>query len=375
MQDILDKFDLITRDAYAWLPGYKEEKGLKIFGCLPMYVPEEIIHAAGALPVILQEGNEPITSGHSKIQSFFCGIVRSIVDLSLKGRLDFLDALVSPEIDLPINGIANVLRINMRIPSLTVYQPTTCSKEVSKAFLLKEIKRFKSGVEECTGQKISETRLKESIKIYNRNRSLLRELYDLRRVEAGLLSSIQIRSVVMASMLMLKEDHNQLLEELIIKLKTREVKSDRKFRVVLSGSLCQAPVADLLHLIEEAGAVIADDDIYTGTRYFAGDAGTEGDPYEAIAKRQLTMPVPCPTRVDEAGDWGDYLINTVKNSGAKGVIHMVVKYCQPHEMYYPYLSKRLATAGIPSLKLEIEHEVSSIASVKTRIQAFVETLK
>ena len=237
MQDILDKFDLITRDAYAWLPGYKEEKGLKIFVCLPMYVPEEIIHAAGALPVILQEGNEPITSGHSKIQSFFCGIVRSIVDLSLKGRLDFLDALVSPEIDLPINGIANVLRINMRIPSLTVYQPTTCSKEVSKAFLLKEIKRFRSGVEECTGHKFSETRLKESIEIYNRNRALLRELYDLRRVKAGLLSSIQIRSVVMASMLMLKEDHNQLLEELIVKLKTREVKPDRKFRVVLSGSL------------------------------------------------------------------------------------------------------------------------------------------
>ncbi|MDD5398873.1 MAG: 2-hydroxyacyl-CoA dehydratase family protein, partial [Dehalococcoidia bacterium] len=101
----------------------------------------------------------------------------------------------------------------------------------------------------------------------------------------------------------------------------------------------------------------------------------EGDPFEAIVKRQLTMPVPCPTRVDEAGDWGDYLINTVKNSGAKGVIHMVVKYCQPHEMYYPYLVKRLASAGIPSLKLEIEHEVSSLASVKTRIQAFVETLK
>jgi benzoyl-CoA reductase/2-hydroxyglutaryl-CoA dehydratase subunit BcrC/BadD/HgdB len=79
--------------------------------------------------------------------------------------------------------------------------------------------------------------------------------------------------------------------------------------------------------------------------------------------------------VDEAVNWGDYLINAAKNSGAAGVIHLVVKYCQPHEMYYPYLSKRLAGAGIPSLKLEIEHEVSSIASTKTRIQAFVETLK
>ncbi|MDD5399190.1 MAG: 2-hydroxyacyl-CoA dehydratase family protein, partial [Dehalococcoidia bacterium] len=273
MQDILDKFNLVTRDAYAWLPGYKEEKGLKIFGCLPMYVPEEIIHAAGALPVILQEGNEPITTGHSKIQSFFCGIARSIVDLSLKGKMDFVDALVSPEIDLPINGIANVLRINMSIPSLTIYQPTTCSKEASQVFLSKEIKRFKSSVEECTGQEITEARLKESIKIYNRNRALLRELYDLRRVKAGLLSSIQISSVVMAGMLMLKEEHNQLLETLIVKLKTREATSKSKFRIVLSGSLCQAPVADLLHLIEEAGAIIVDDDIYTGTRYFAGDVG------------------------------------------------------------------------------------------------------
>ena len=375
MQDILDKFNSIVEDAYAWLPAYKQEKGIKVFGCLPMYVPEEIIHAAGALPVILQESNEPITSGHSKIQSFFCGIVRSIVDQSLKGRLDFLDALVSPEIDLPINGIANVLRINMNIPNLVIYQPTTCSKEVSQAFLSKEIKRFKSSVEECTGQKITETSLKASIKIYNRNRALLRELYDLRREKAGLLSSVQIRAAVMAGMLMLKEEHNQLLEALISKLKTREVTSKSKFRIVLSGSLCQAPPTDILNVIEETGAVIVDDDIYTGTRYFAGDVGTEGDPLEAIVKRQLTMPVPCPTRVDEAGNWGDYLIDTVKNSGAKGVIHMVVKYCQPHEMYYPYLSKRLSSAGIPSLKLEVEHEVMSIASTKTRIQAFIETLK
>jgi len=131
-----------------------------------------------------------------------------------------------------------------------------------------------------------------------------------------------------------------------------------------------------LNLFEEVGACIVDDDIYTGARYFAADVEiNNNNPLEAIVKRQLTMPVPCPTRVDEAIDWGDYLINVVKNSKARGVIHLVVKYCQPHEMYYPYLSKRLSRAGIHDLKLEIDFENMSIASTKTRVQAFLETLK
>jgi benzoyl-CoA reductase subunit C len=374
METILAKFNSIAEDVYSFLSKYKKEKGFKVVGCLPMYVPEEIIHASGALPVVLQESNEPITIGHSKIQSFFCGIARSIVDSALKGNLDFLDAVVSPEIDLAINGLGNILRANMNINHLTIYQPTTITKRASRGFLSREINIFRSSLENFTGQKITDERLKNSIEIYNKNRRLLRDLYDLRRKNPSILSSVQMRSILMTSMSMLKEEHNQLLENLLPKLKSQKTLANRATKLILSGCLCEAPPPDILNLIEELGGIIVDDDIYTGARYFSADVVIDDSPIDAIVKRQLNMPIPCPTRIDEEIDWGDYVIRLAQDSHARGVIHLVVKYCQPHEMYYPYLSKRLSSAGIPDLKLEIEHEMMSIASTKTRIQAFIEIL-
>lgn len=376
MEEVLSKFSAIAEQPYDKLNKRKEETGIKIVGCLPMYVPEEIIHAAGALPIVLQEGDEPITLGHSKIQSFFCGIVRSITDLALKSKLNFLDAVVSPEIDLPINGLANILQINMSVPVYRIYQPPFPEKSTTPALLLREIKKFKSSLEGLTGQEITDERLKHSIEIYNENRSLLRELYEVRKKKPGILNSIQVRSIVMASMLMLKEEHNQLMENLLSKLKTQNPSSKNKVNLVLSGSVCEAPPIDMLSMLEEAGTVIVNDDIYTGARYFCADIKVgNGSLLDAIVKRQLTWPIPCPTKIDEGKDWGDYLVDLVKSSKARGVIHLVVKYCQPHEMYYPYLSKRLAKAGIPDLKLEFEHETISMGSTKTRIQAFMEMIK
>ncbi|MDD5399476.1 MAG: 2-hydroxyacyl-CoA dehydratase family protein, partial [Dehalococcoidia bacterium] len=339
-------------------------------------VSGELIHAAGALPIVFQEGDEPITLGHSKIQSFFCGIVRGIVDLALKSKLNFLDAIVSPEIDLPINGLANILQTNMSVPVYRIYQPPFPGKSTTPGLLLREIKKCKADLEGLTGQQITDERLKRSIEIYNKNRGLMRELYDLRKKKPGILNSVQVRSIVMASMLMLKEEHSQLLENLLSKLKNQNPSSKNGVNLVLSGSVCEAPPVDMLNMLEEAGAVIVNDDIYTGARYFCADVKVgNGSLLDAIVKRQLTWPIPCPTKIDEGMDWGDYLIDLVKLSKARGVIHLVVKYCQPHEMYYPYLSKKLAKAGIPDLKLEFEHETISMGSTKTRIQAFMEMIK
>ncbi len=376
MEEVLTKFKAIAEKPYEMLAKRKEETGIKIVGCLPMYVPEELIHAAGALPVVLPEGDEPITVGHSKIQSFFCGIVRSIVDLALKSKLNFLDAVVSPEIDLTINGLANILQTNMSIPVYRIYQPPFPAKSTSPGLLLREIKKCKFELEALTGQEINDERLKRSIEIYNKNRSLLRELYELRKKRPGILSSVQVRSIVIASMLMLKEEHNQLLENLLSKLKAQNPSSKNKVNLVLSGSVCEAPPIDILNMLEEAGAVIVNDDLYPGARYFCADVMIgNGSLLDAIVKRQLTWPIPCPTKIDEGNDWGDYLIDLVRSSKAQGVIHLVVKYCQPHEMYYPYISKKLSKAGIPDLKLEFEHETISMGATKTRIQAFMEMIK
>ena len=376
MEGTLTKFESIVENPYERLAQWKEETGNKIFGCLPMYFPEELIHAAGILPIVLQESNELITLGHARIQSYFCGIVRSLVDLVVKFKLDFLDGIVSPDICLAIRGLAAIAEMNMRCYHRKVFLPIAFQDHSdSRGFLIDELNRFKESLEEFTGQKITEDALHKSFQLYNQHRALLREIYELRRKRPGLLNSIEMRAVVGSSMLMPKEENNKLLTELISQLKDKETPSDGRVKLVLSGSLCSITPVDILNIIEDAGAVIVDDDLYIGSRYFAWDVRTDGDPIEALTERHLQILPPCPTRIDQGNDWADYILDIAKKSHAQGIIHLIVKYCQPHDLYYPYVTHKLSDNGIPDLMIETEHEIISTGQTKTRIEAFIEMIK
>jgi benzoyl-CoA reductase/2-hydroxyglutaryl-CoA dehydratase subunit BcrC/BadD/HgdB len=182
----------------------------------------------------------------------------------------------------------------------------------------------------------------------------------------------------MSSMVMPKAEHNELLEKLLPELEGKKPAPDRKVRVVVSGHMCQAVKPDFLDLIEDMGAVVVDDDLYTGYRYVATDAEPSGDPLESLVRKYLSLSPPCPTRSIPAkgeDDWGQYLVEMTRRAQAQGVVILVVKFCEPHMMYYPHLREVLTAAGIPHLLLETEHEVVSLSGAKTRVQAFVEMLR
>jgi len=128
-------------------------------------------------------------------------------------------------------------------------------------------------------------------------------------------------------------------------------------------------------MVEDLGMEVVGDDLYTGYRYVATDVPDGFSPLEALAQRYFNFAVPCPTRTDPGRECGEYVVKTVKKIGAQGVISLVVKHCEAHMIYFPYLRKKLDEAGIPHLVIETEHEVVSLAGVETRLEAFKETLE
>ena len=85
----------IAEDVARW----KERTRGKAVGCFPVYVPEEILHAGGILPVGVQGGGDVETDrADSRIQSFVCSIARSTLELGLRRELDLLDGMVFPSI-------------------------------------------------------------------------------------------------------------------------------------------------------------------------------------------------------------------------------------------------------------------------------------
>jgi bcr-type benzoyl-CoA reductase subunit C len=339
-----------------------------------MHIPEEIIHAAGALPVVLWESQEPVTLGFRHIQPFYCGLARSYVDMAAKGKLEFLDGVVSSNQCLASRGMHFVTNANSFFGYLhSVYQPQDLDKSVSKDFLVEELERFRASLGRFIGNSITDESLQRSIKLYNEHRALLRKLYDLRRKNPAALKAKEVSAVVRSGMLMPIEEHNKLLQQLLSET-TPTAAGRGKTRVFLSGTLCEAANNDILDSIEGAGGLVVDDDLYVGSRYFDTDVAVNGNPMEALAGRYLHKNLRCYTTVAAGRDPGDQLVQTVKKSRAKGVITVQAKYCDPCHFVYPDIKRKLEQAGIPELLLEVDSGSVSLERARIRVQAFIEML-
>lgn len=375
MEDTLAKLFEITADPYKGVAEWKDSSNKKVMGTFPIHLPEEIIHASGMLPVVLWRGNEPVTEGHAHVAPFNCGLTRSLIDDVIRGKLNFLDGMVFYRTCLQAGALPFIIENNANVPYVEFfYLPANFPGSGTRSYLLYELGRYKTAMEEQSGQKITTEALNESIGIYNKNRSLLRSIYQLRREKPGAISSKEMLAIVQSSMLMPKEKHNELLEGLLPELQKRQPTTDGMHKVIIAGALCQTPRTDILDLVEQLGMVVIDDDIYVGARYIANDVEITDNPLESLANRYQKQTPPCPTKGEWDVHWGDYLADMVKANNAKGVISLLIKFCPPHLCYYPDVKSRLAERGVPHVMIEVEHEAVSIEQTRTRLQSFLEMI-
>ncbi len=357
---------------------WKDQHGIKVVGSFPMHFPGELAHAAGTLPAILQESQAPVTVGHGMIFPFYCGFTRSVVDQACKGEFDFLDAIMFGDHCVQVLGAADIVRAKLPNTRVHFYQLISAMSDPwTRARARATFAELKVGLEDLVGHSIDDASIRSSIRLFNRNRALLRELYDLRRGGTAFITAHQMQMAVQSSMVMDKATHTRLLENLVAELRGQVSAPQRGTRVYLSGHFCQAPKPAVLALVEECGGIVVDDDLYHGQRYISTDVAEDGDPLDALAEWYLArnLKVPCPTRVDQNADWEGYLVNAMDRSNAEGMIVLMAKFCEPHMYYYPEIKEAFEARGIPHLLIETEHEMSALEALRTRVETFLEIVR
>ena len=373
--DALEVLADVAVDPDAYVARWKQRTGGKVVGAFPMNFPAEIAHAAGALPVLIQENREPDSMGRNLLAEFYCGYSRNVADSAAKGSLDIYDGFFLADHCIQLLGAVDVVRAESPGPVFFGQLPPS----LGDGWTLGEARRMmRSFVEEMgrfAGTPVTDAALAASIALFNENRRLLRELFASRRAGNAGLTSVQLQVLVKSSMVMDKQEHTGLLRQVVAGLATAP--RDDRVRLHLSGHLCHAPKPELLAAIEECGAIVVDDDLFTGTRYVSVDVAEDLDPVEALTRWYLRRDAaaPCPTRVKHETDWEDHLVHAVEASGAEGVIVLMVRFCEPHMLYYPELRKRLNERGIPHLLIETEHEGLPVETVQTRVEALLERIR
>jgi bcr-type benzoyl-CoA reductase subunit C len=347
-----------------------------VLAILPMNFPREIAHAAGALPVIVQDDQQPVTEGRALLAEFYCGYTRNLADQAATGRFDLYDGVFMADHCIQLIGSADVLR--QLKPETTVFLGmlnTSMNDSWAQRKVVETMAAIRAEIEAFTGTLARDETLRASIAVCNRDRKLIRRLLDARAAGSTAYSPIELQDIITSSMVMDPQEHHALLTQALSA--PRAGQRGDQARVHLSGHLCHAPRRELLEVIEDSGALIVDDDLYHGRRYVSTDVAEAGDPLEALCDwyTQRNVTIPCPTRVQQDVDWDGYLMAAIGHSGAEAVIHLMPKFCEPHMLYYPELRRRLQEAQIPQLLLETEHEGMPLEAFRTRIEALVERVR
>lgn len=368
----LEKLRALRDDPYAWVRSWRERRGGKVVGFFCCYAPEEIIHAAGALPVRITGENRSIRESGAYLQSYCCSLARTGLDMALTGDLDFLDGTVFVHTCDTMMRLSDIWRLDAGFDFHgDVVLPVRFEGAAAEQYMTSELKAFAGRVAERIGP-VEDGALRGSIELYNRNRELLRRLYELRRENPGAVSSADALWLVASSALVEKGEHNAMLEAVLSELGSAPSGGNDRVRLFVVGSVMDQ--WDFPRMVDDAGGAVVDDDLCTGRRYFDADVGLNGDPVEGIARRLMER-ASCPCKHMESRRRAASIAERVSRSGARGVIFFQFKFCEPHAFDYPHLKKVLDEEGIPSLLLEIEQGSVSTGQLRTRVEALLETIR
>ena len=361
--------------ARAW----KARTGRRVIGSFPMNFPSEMAHAAGALPLIIQEAEDPITAGHGLLFPFYCGFTRSAVDQAAKGDLAVLDAIMFGDHCVQLLGAADAVRVALPDTRVIFFQLISSMCDPWTLGRSKEsFEKLRFELEDFIGEPVRDDAMRASIALFNRGRQAMRELYRVRVEGRVALTAREMQYVVKSSMVMDRAEHLELVEALVASASENLPQPEKRaVRLHLSGHFCQAPKPELLDMIEGCGAIVVGDDLYHGYRYISTDVGEEGNPMDSLARWYLdrNTGVPCPTRVQNDVDWDAFLLDAMRKESAEGMIVLMAKFCEPHMYYYPEVKEAFEKAGMPHLLIETEHESMALEHMRTRVESFLELIK
>ena len=348
---------------------YKKETGKGAVGIMPVYSPEEIVHAAGFLPVGMWGGHRQISKARAYLAPFACSIMQTVMEMQLEGVYDGLDAVI---FSVPCDTLKCMSqKWHGKAPAIVFTHPQNRKIEAANVFLMKEFEGVKARLEKILNVEISEEALNRSIDIYNENRRMMREFSDVAAEYPHIITPSVRHAVIKARFFMEKSKHTAAVRELTDAVKQQPKVPWKGKKVILTGIMAEP--YEVLHILEENQFAVAADDLAQESRQFRVDVPEGDNPLYRLAKAWQNLDG-CSLATDPEKPRGKMLIHMVDKYKADAVITCMMKFCEPEEFDYPVYSKEFDDAGVRSLMIEIDQETASFEQMKTRIQTFAEIL-
>ena len=376
IEALMKEFQEVAYNPNKQLENFKAQ-GKKVVGVLPYYAPEELVYAAGMVPMGMWGSNKKsIVRAKEYCATFYCTIAQLALEMLLDGTMDQLDGLITPTICDTLRPMSQNFRVSIgeKIPTIFLAHPQNRFAPWGLQFCIDQYTNVKKMLEKISGKEITDEDIRNAIKVYNASRAARREFVKLASEHCDVVTPTLRSAVLKASYFMLKDEYTAKLEALNAELKALPVCDWKGVKVVTSGIIVDNPA--LLKIFEDNKIAIAADDVAHESRSFRTDASEEGDPMMALAKQfaDIDYEVLLYDPQSAKNRRGEFVANMVKESGAQGLILFMQQFCDPEEMEYPYLKKALDALNIPHIKLGVDQQMRDFGQASTAIQAFADVL-
>ena len=356
---------------FRWLKEWKA-RGKKVIGVLDSYVPEEVIYAAGMLPWQVMgtwRQNTPLALVYRPANT--CRYCAHVLESLLSGELDDLDGIVSSDWDDDRRRLFDQWEHLAKASFRHVLHVPVEDSALTRRYFAGKVTLLADRLAAFGGVAITGEALDRAIALYNKMRSLVMRVYELRKRAAPPLTGAEMLGLTTAALVMPKEEYVGELEALLPYLETRRPANNAlRPRVLVSSDRLDNPA--FLALVEEVGALVAMDDLDTGSRYFWQVVEPAADQMRALSDRYLTR-APCPRmlfwdrQVRQLAAWvGEWQID--------GVINFPQRFSYPRLFATPHFEDQMAKANVPFITIEREYYFGNVGQLRTRIGAFVENL-
>jgi benzoyl-CoA reductase subunit C len=333
--------------------------------------------AAGMLPVGIMGGGDQleIIRGDAYFQSYICHLPRSTIEMGLSGKFDCMDGLLFPAICDVIRNLSGMWKIMFTDRYVKYMDFPQNFDAAGRQFYLGELQQFVRDLEQLGGRLISDEALNHSIELYNENRRVINELYQLRSEHPHLVLTTELYLLLRASNVLEVSEHTQLMRDYMKEVVKVERPLRDHVRVVVSGAFCEQPPLSLVRGMESSGCFIVDDDWMLGNRYQLNDTEPRDDPLLAIVDAYLANTVTTASRYEPTAEKGRLLINQVRQRDAEGVLFAAPSFCDPALLDRPMIQSALDREGIPYTAFKYAENTGQIQIIKEQTGTFADSIK
>ncbi|MBI5016441.1 MAG: 2-hydroxyacyl-CoA dehydratase [Deltaproteobacteria bacterium] len=345
-----------------------KKDGKKTIGCFYGTVPKELVHAAGLVPIQLMEDQDPLYDAKSDLLPFLCGMSKNLTGQIYDKVFDYVDGVLISTVCDTNRHVPDIWERNKVFPKTWIVRVPATNSEVAVDYYTRELRRLAEDFANLSGRKVTEDNLRESISLYNENRSLFRKFYEVR--PASGVSAEDAVYVFSSALVLPVEDHNQMLREFLASLPPAP-RADQRTKLMLCALNINMSL-NVIRMAEKFGGRVVTDDFTHNARYGSAEIETDNDVFRALARGYLRkIPVPGMYSIQQRAG---YIRELMDKSGAEGLIYVIQLYCDAYAMEYAVLKEYFDKWKLPHLRIEAEDTPGSIEQLNVRVQSFLESI-